>query len=954
MTQPTTPSQYQGTSNPPNGGDVTDVSTPESNDQTVVDATGPNTPPSQPQTPVANIPTPGGAAPTQGPQTPGQPQGPPGQPGGLQGSLPKPPPPSPAQIQNAVQQAKKTQAVGKASIFHDVAETLAGGPQYNYTVDAYGNMQKTKVPVSGAHLALAIAMEALSGAATGFANGQGPGGAARAAGASFKQGQEQIQAADALKQKQASDDFARKAQTTELNMRMYSTALQAGKMDFELNTEVDKQWEPTLTNLQLKAPGFIEGPITAQEAIKIGNVTRDSLIPAKTVPRLDGSGNQVEINGIKQWNHLFYMVKPGVKLSNLFTPQDLEDAKKWGFSWGNNDRIIDSPIDLNLYMNLKSQLVQLNVADKTFQQEFDKYDSSKGGGYKIGNDVPVTGKFDDVINRESKDAGIDPRFTRALIGEESSGNPTATSPTGVKGIMQVTLATGKKYGINNDDDRDDPNKSIHAGTHYFSDLLNQFKDPKLAIAAYYSGPQAIKDGKIVDTSDHTAADTQRYVSQVTGRLGLTAQDSTEGGKPERMSLDQWTAKYPQTRNDIEAFMGAVNSPNNPNETGLYAPALNHLAQTNPQAAGNIAAFLNQGDPDFIKNHDDDLVTQAEARKAQVQTDALDQRNENKQAQDERLATITQSYLKPPTDNFTLDPTIVSMDSNDAQTALKNAGVRIPTNFGALWQVAHYKAPASILPARTWQKGAPNEMDAQTGLSYIQQFVNPGYDQKNYQTAQKIRLENASGNSKNGASIQNAGVAAQHLTLLKQAGDALAQGNIPIANSALNQLSKALGQPGLTTYEALLPIVSQEVGKVAAGGTVPYEQAVSKAESAFDQKQSPQQREAAINGVIGLMYGRIKAIDENTYDNLQEHLNNVPSEATDLFQKAGFDTPWIPQPKPPVQGAVPGYQNGKLVGWQLPNGQKVPANWKPQPSQSQQPQQPQGGDLNGISPQQPQQ
>ncbi len=76
----------------------------------------------------------------------------------------------------------------------------------------------------------------------------------------------------------------------------------------------------------------------------------------------------------------------------------------------------------------------------------------------------------------------------SLIKQESSFNPDALSPTGVKGISQMTLRTGKPYGINNNEDRADPAKMLEAGAAHFADLLKTHNgNYGKAIFAYNGG-----------------------------------------------------------------------------------------------------------------------------------------------------------------------------------------------------------------------------------------------------------------------------------------------------------------------------------------------------------------------------------------------------------------------------------------------------------------------------------
>jgi hypothetical protein len=80
-------------------------------------------------------------------------------------------------------------AVQKASLLHEIATTLAGGPRFTTTVNPVdGTVTRTQVPLSNRQLGMAIALEALSGSITGLAQ-RGPNHAAQAAAAGYQQGQ---------------------------------------------------------------------------------------------------------------------------------------------------------------------------------------------------------------------------------------------------------------------------------------------------------------------------------------------------------------------------------------------------------------------------------------------------------------------------------------------------------------------------------------------------------------------------------------------------------------------------------------------------------------------------------------------------------------------------------------------------------------------------------------------
>ena len=107
--------------------------------------------------------------------------------------------------------------------------------------------------------------------------------------------------------------------------------------------------------------------------------------------------------------------------------------------------------------------------------------------------------------------GLDPQFLRSVILAESSNDPTAISPKGAIGLMQLMPATIERFGVN---DPFDPAENIQAGAKYLSHLLNVFNsDFKLALAAYNAGENNVrKHGMQVPPFPET----QQYITRVMG------------------------------------------------------------------------------------------------------------------------------------------------------------------------------------------------------------------------------------------------------------------------------------------------------------------------------------------------------------------------------------------------------------------------------------------------------
>lgn len=82
--------------------------------------------------------------------------------------------------------------------------------------------------------------------------------------------------------------------------------------------------------------------------------------------------------------------------------------------------------------------------------------------------------------------GAAPALLKAAIVQESGGRAGAISPTGVRGVAQVTQATGNS--LMPDFDPTDPIDSALGGAMYLQDLSRRFDNPMLALTAYNAGP----------------------------------------------------------------------------------------------------------------------------------------------------------------------------------------------------------------------------------------------------------------------------------------------------------------------------------------------------------------------------------------------------------------------------------------------------------------------------------
>lgn len=108
-------------------------------------------------------------------------------------------------------------------------------------------------------------------------------------------------------------------------------------------------------------------------------------------------------------------------------------------------------------------------------------------------------KYKDMFHEAATAHGLPPLVLAAQAYQESYWNPYAQSPTGVRGIMMLTLNTARSLGVSN---RLNPHESIDGGAKYLSHLEGRLSDSIykpdriwFALAAYNIGFAHLRDAR---------------------------------------------------------------------------------------------------------------------------------------------------------------------------------------------------------------------------------------------------------------------------------------------------------------------------------------------------------------------------------------------------------------------------------------------------------------------------
>jgi peptidoglycan lytic transglycosylase len=134
----------------------------------------------------------------------------------------------------------------------------------------------------------------------------------------------------------------------------------------------------------------------------------------------------------------------------------------------------------------------------------------------------------DTIVATSRAAGVDPALVAGLIRQESNFNPTARSPAGARGLMQVMPSVAQSIapsvGISSWDAAllYDPGINVEIGVRHLAPLLHSQPDLQRSLAAYNAGASRVErwskkrgaDDPEIFTERIPFAETRDYVKSV--------------------------------------------------------------------------------------------------------------------------------------------------------------------------------------------------------------------------------------------------------------------------------------------------------------------------------------------------------------------------------------------------------------------------------------------------------
>ena len=195
--------------------------------------------------------------------------------------------------------------------------------------------------------------------------------------------------------------------------------------------------------------------------------------------------------------------------------------------------------NLYVYKNNNGDTLLTNVAHDSGFKEYDKQvkvtyyadtnvHSYKNWGGTESAVLPSYSKnknlYDGIIAEAAHAHQLDSGLIKAVMHTESGFNPSARSPVGAQGLMQLMPATARRFAVNN---AYDPAQNVLGAAKYLKFLLKRFNyNTELALAAYNAGEGNVDKYKGIppfrETQDYVKRVMSRYKNLYAGPMTASA------------------------------------------------------------------------------------------------------------------------------------------------------------------------------------------------------------------------------------------------------------------------------------------------------------------------------------------------------------------------------------------------------------------------------------------------
>ena len=147
--------------------------------------------------------------------------------------------------------------------------------------------------------------------------------------------------------------------------------------------------------------------------------------------------------------------------------------------------------------------------------DFSPNSSAIANGSLAGQPAPSgVGQYAGLFAQNEARYQLPQGLLAAVAQTESGGNPSAVSPAGAQGLMQLMPGTAAGLGVN----PWVPGQAVQGAAQLLSKYLHNFGSVPLALAAYNAGPGAVEQyGGVPPYTE-----TQNYVTKITGLMAGAA------------------------------------------------------------------------------------------------------------------------------------------------------------------------------------------------------------------------------------------------------------------------------------------------------------------------------------------------------------------------------------------------------------------------------------------------
>lgn len=212
--------------------------------------------------------------------------------------------------------------------------------------------------------------------------------------------------------------------------------------------------------------------------------------------------------------------------------------------------------------------LRLSALARTNIRRTENTGAASGGDFKqvLKSIKNIPENLDAAFTEAANKYGISEKLLKAVAKVESNFNPSATSPKGAAGVMQLMPATAKSLGVANPYDA---KSNIMGGAKYLKENLERYDgNVELTLAAYNAGSNNVKKyGGIPPFKE-----TQEYVKKVMNYMGSsdTAKETSlyfsKSSKNPSSYINShalnYSSYYPQDANEITGLLQVLGSGTN--------------------------------------------------------------------------------------------------------------------------------------------------------------------------------------------------------------------------------------------------------------------------------------------------------------------------------------------------------------------------------------------------------